>query len=125
GISLIRELRAEEETRRLPIVVVSVRAGEGRTELNGGALGVVDWLAKPIDETQLLTAVRRAVRGAPAGRARILHVEDDPDLQRVVAAIIGGETEVEAASTLAEARHCLAERHFDLVILDLALPDGS
>jgi DNA-binding response OmpR family regulator/anti-sigma regulatory factor (Ser/Thr protein kinase) len=125
GISLIRALRAEADTRRLPIVVVSVRAREGRMELNGGALGVVDWLAKPIDELQLLAAVRRAVRGTLAGKARILHVEDDPDLQRVVAAIIAGETEVEAASTLAEARYCLAEEHFDLVILDLALPDGS
>jgi PAS domain S-box-containing protein len=125
GISLIRELRADAATSRLPIVVVSVRAREGRTELNGGALGVVDWLAKPIDETQLLAAVQRAVRGAMAGKACILHVEDDPDLQRVVAAIIAGESEMEAASTLAEARHCLARRHFDLVILDLALPDGS
>jgi len=125
GISLIRALRAEPATSRLPIVVVSVRAKEGRTELNGGALGVVDWLAKPIDEALLLGAVRRAVRGTEAGKARILHVEDDPDLQRVVAAIIAGEAEVEAASTLAEARHYLAEGHFDLVILDLALPDGS
>ncbi|MFY9822273.1 MAG: PAS domain S-box protein [Thermoanaerobaculia bacterium] len=125
GISLIRELRAEAATSRLPIVVVSVRAREGRTELNGGALGVVDWLAKPIDEAHLLSAVRRAVRGATAGKIRILHVEDDPDLQRVVAAIIAGEAEVEAASTLAEARLCLSREHFDLVILDLALPDGS
>lgn len=125
GISLIRELRADAATHRLPIVVVSVRAREGRPELDGGALGVVDWLAKPIDEAQLLGAVRRAVRGAMTGRAVILHVEDDPDLQRVVAAIIAGESEVESASTLAEARRCLAERHFDLVILDLALPDGS
>ena len=125
GISLIRELRADAETSRLPIVVVSVRADDGRTELNGGALGVVDWLAKPIDEGQLMAAVRRAVRGAPAGGVRILHVEDDPDLQRVVAAIVARDAEVEAASTLAEARHRLAAASFDLVILDLALPDGS
>ena len=125
GISLIRELRADAATSRLPIVVVSVRAGAGRTQLNGGALGVVDWLAKPIDEGQLMAAVRRAVRGSPGGGVRILHVEDDPDLQRVVAAIVAGDAEVEAASTLAEARHRLAEASFDLVILDLALPDGS
>ncbi|HEX4963643.1 MAG TPA: response regulator, partial [Thermoanaerobaculia bacterium] len=125
GISLIRELRADPGTSRLPIVVVSVRAGEGRTELNGGALGVVDWLAKPIDEAQLTAAVRRAVGGGLAGGVRILHVEDDPDLQRVVAAILAGETEVEPASTLAEARQRLAHGPFDLVILDLALPDGS
>jgi PAS domain S-box-containing protein len=127
GISFIRELRSGEATGRLPIIVVSVRAGEGRTDLDGGALGVVDWLAKPIDEGQLLAAVRRAVRGghSDGDGLRILHVEDDPDLQRVVAAIVAGDAQVEPAFTLAEARRRLVEESFDLVILDLALPDGS
>ena len=125
GIALIRELRRDEATCRLPIVVVSVRADEGRTELNGGAVGVVDWLVKPIDEDRLIAAMDRAVR-APLGRgARILHVEDDPDLQRVVAAIVEGDALVEQATDLAAARERLTRERFDLVILDLALPDGS
>jgi len=69
--------------------------------------------------------VRRAVRGGHGDELRILHVEDDPDLQRVVAAIVAGDARVEPAFTLGEARRRLAEESFDLVILDLALPDGS
>ncbi|HTG32329.1 MAG TPA: response regulator [Thermoanaerobaculia bacterium] len=122
GVTLIRELRGSEATSRLPIVVVSVRAEEGRTELNGGAVGVIDWLAKPIDEGRLRSAMRQAVR--PSG-ARILHVEDDPDLQRVVAAIVDRDATVEQALNLAIARERLARQRFDLVILDLYLPDGS
>ena len=125
GVALIRELRRDEATSRLPIVVVSVRAEEGKAELNGGALGVVDWLVKPIDETRLRTAMERAVRIPLYAGARILHVEDDPDLQRVVAAIVEGDAGVEPALDLAEAREKLARQRFDLVILDLALPDGS
>ncbi|HET9210076.1 MAG TPA: response regulator [Thermoanaerobaculia bacterium] len=125
GVSLIRELRREEATSRLPIVVVSVRAQEGAAELNGGALGVVDWLVKPIDEDRLMAAVERAVRGPLGEGARILHVEDDPDLQRVVAAIVDGDARIERALNLSEARERLARERFDLVILDLALPDGS
>ncbi len=125
GVTLIRELRREEATSRLPIVVVSVRAEEGAAELNGGALGVVDWLVKPIDEDRLMAAVERAVQGPFSDRTRILHVEDDPDLQRVVAAIVDGDARVEQALNLAEARERLARERFDLVILDLALPDGS
>src|SRR3954468_11217449 len=125
GVTLIRELRREEATSRLPIVVVSVRAQEGAAELNGGALGVVDWLIKPIDEDRLMLAVERAVRSSLGGRAHILHVEDDPDLQRVVAAIVDGDARVEQALNLSEARERLACERFDLVILDLALPDGS
>jgi PAS domain S-box-containing protein len=125
GVTLIRELRREEATSRLPIVVVSVRAEEGAAELNGGAVGVIDWLVKPIDEDRLMQAVERAVRGQLGGRARILHVEDDPDLHQVVAAIVGGDARIEQALNLAEARERLARERFDLVILDLALPDGS
>lgn len=125
GVTLIRELRREEATSRLPIVVVSVRADEGAAELNGGAVGVIDWLVKPIDEDRLMLAVERAVRGPLGDRARILHVEDDPDLQRVVAAIVDGDARIEQALNLAEARERLARERFDLVILDLALPDGS
>jgi PAS domain S-box-containing protein len=125
GVALIRELRAREETRRLPIVVVSVRAEEGRAELNGGALGVVDWLVKPIDEPRLRRAMERAVRSPHGARARILHVEDDLDLQRVVAAILDGDALVEQAVDLAGARERLAGQRYDLVLLDLALPDGS
>jgi PAS domain S-box-containing protein len=125
GVTLIRELRRDEATSRLPIVVVSVRALEGEAELNGGAVGVIDWLVKPIDEDRLMLAVERAVQGPLGDRARILHVEDDPDLQRVVAAIVDGDARIEQALNLAEARERLARERFDLVILDLALPDGS
>jgi DNA-binding response OmpR family regulator len=125
GISLIRDLRRDEATCRLPIVVVSVRAEEGKVELNGGALGVIDWLVKPIDEKRLTRAMERAVRAPDGGGTRILHVEDDADLQRVVAAIVDGDARVEPALDLAQARQKLARQRFDLVILDLALPDGS
>jgi DNA-binding response OmpR family regulator len=125
GLSFLLELRGEPETQQLPIVVVSARAAEGKAVLDGGAIGVVDWLVKPIDGGRLTRAVRQAVLGAAGGPPRILYVEDDPDLQRVVAAIAGEEAEVDLARSLGEAREKLAERPFDLVILDLALPDGS
>jgi PAS domain S-box-containing protein len=126
GLSLFRELRAELRTSRIPVVVVSARAEVGPTEWSGGALGILDWLVKPVDPARLSMAVRRAVLSGPREGARILHVEDDRDLQRVVAAIVGAEAEVVPAATLEEARRHLAEEgSFDLVILDLMLPDGS
>jgi PAS domain S-box-containing protein len=125
GLSLLRDLRGLEETRQLPVVVVSARAEQGRVEWQGGALGVLDWLAKPVDPRRLSLAVRRAVAGAADERPRILHVEDDLDLQEVVAAIVGETAEVLRAVSLLEARQLLAQWRFDLVILDLVLLDGS
>jgi PAS domain S-box-containing protein len=71
------------------------------------------------------SAAARILVCTEGGRARILHVEDDADLQQVVAAIVEKEADIEPALSLGEARQKLARERFDLVILDLALPDGS
>ena len=124
GISLIRELRGQERTRTLPIVVVSVKASEGKKELNGEAFLVMDWIDKPIDHSRLIRAVREAVAQSPGHRLRILHVEDDPDIVEVVAAILGDMAALECAGTLEEATRKTGASRYDLVILDLGLPDG-
>lgn len=125
GISLIRELRAQESTRALPIIVVSAKAEQGKQQLNGDAIWVADWLEKPIDQDQLVRAVEHAARHAPHSKPRILHVEDDPDVLDVVEAILTDAAEITAARDYAGARALLEQDAFDLVILDPALPDGS
>jgi signal transduction histidine kinase/CheY-like chemotaxis protein len=64
--------------------------------------------------------------------AEILLVEDDDLNQALVPAILARsdqphlqDAHVTVAGTLAQARAVLAERHFDLVLLDMRLPDGS
>ena len=56
---------------------------------------------------------------------RILHVEDDPDIQRIVAGIARDVADFEFAATLDEARARLRESRFDLVVLDLGLGKDS
>ncbi|WP_164483699.1 PAS domain S-box protein [Polaromonas sp. SP1] len=125
GISLIRTLRAQLPTRDVPVVVISASAAEGRVRFNEQSLTVSDWLDKPIDENLLVLGVRRAIAGAAESRPVILHVEDDPDIQRIAAAIAQDFATFVFAGTLAEGRARLAEQRFDLVLLDLTLPEGS
>ena len=121
GVAFIGALRGDEGTRCLPVVVVSAMAAQGQLQLSQKPLAVSDWLEKPIDEHLLVRSVRRAVAGLEAGKPHILHVEDDPDIQRVVAAMAQDFATFEFASTLAQARACLHAHRFDLVLLDLAL----
>ncbi|MGC1176151.1 PAS domain S-box protein [Polaromonas sp.] len=125
GITLIRTLRSQEGTRELPIVVVSAMAGEGQIQFNNHPETVSEWLEKPIDENLLILGLRRAIKGMAEGKPRILHVEDDLDIQRIAAAIMQEFATFEFAATLQEARACLAAQAFDLVLLDLTLPGGS
>ena len=125
GITLIRELRETPKTKDLPIIVISAKADAGAKELNGDAIGVIDWLEKPIDRDRLMEDLRRAITASPEGHAHVLHVEDDPDIRQIVASLIGDLAETTPAKTLSEAKSLLERHAFDLVILDLMLPDGN
>lgn len=125
GLSLIRDIRGNERTRNLPIVIISVQAKEARDKIEASALGILDWLEKPIDETRLRSALDMATRRNPENKPRLLYVEDDPDLVEVVTTLVSDTVETIVATTLAEARRLLRENTFDLVILDVQLPDGS
>lgn len=125
GISMIRELRADPQWSDLPIVVVSMKASEGAKELNGDAIGIIDWLDKPIDSHRLLAAMNQVRTNALGRQLRILHVEDDPDIVDVVAALLGTRADVVGARDISDAKRLIEKRDFDVVLLDLALPDGS
>ena len=55
----------------------------------------------------------------------ILHVEDDSDLHQVIAAMCRDIAVLDVAQSLQEARQKLGSTTYDLVLLDLGLPDGS
>ncbi|WP_126455931.1 PAS domain S-box protein [Sulfuriflexus mobilis] len=123
GMSLLTELRKSENTREIPVVVVSVKADESKRNLQGGAMGIVDWLNKPIDQQRLISAVRQAA--GPARSARVLHVEDESDVHWLVKTMLQDQCELTWTTTLAASREALATGEFDLVLLDIGLPDGS
>jgi len=57
--------------------------------------------------------------------ANILLVDDSTDIRDAVAAVLKSENEVSWASSLNEAKDMLNTRHYDLVLLDIGLPDGD
>lgn len=124
GQDLIRQLRAEAATAAVPIIVISARMEEGRHRL-GNSLPGVEWLAKPVDQTRLLGVLERVTKRQPAQHTRVLHVEDDEQMHAVVRSMAGEHFDFELATTLREARARVALERFDVVILDLTLPNES
>lgn len=125
GIAFIRELRASEKTSNLHIIVLSVIAQTGKDLLNGDAFSVVDWLDKPVEFNTLLSSINRIKKKNPAKIPHILHVEDNLDTQHVVGVLLEEHAKVTRAKSLQEAKEMLEKEPFDLVILDLLLPDGN
>ncbi len=120
-VDLIRDLRRAPRHQLTPILVVSSAPDQGEISQ---ALDIADWIDKPDELDRVVLAVRKVLAGRPDA-PRILHIEDDPDVVGVVATAFEGRANVTAAKDIAEARASLASGNFDLVILDLALPDGS
>ena len=86
---------------------------------------VLDWITKPIDETQLLAAIGASMAPSQEGKPRMLYVEDDADLASVVSALLDSVWEVIHADDLAAARSQLEQRRFNVILLDLQFPDGN
>ena len=72
-------------------------------------------------------AIDNAALHAPSdsGARHLLHVDDDPDTLRLVASAFEGSFEVRSTPSVHEAEAALRRFQFDLVILDLAMTDGS
>ncbi|HEY4210740.1 MAG TPA: ATP-binding protein [Steroidobacteraceae bacterium] len=68
GFGLLKALRADERTRRLPVILLSARAGEEST-VEGLAAGADDYLMKPFSARELLARVRTHVELAQQRRA--------------------------------------------------------
>jgi DNA-binding NarL/FixJ family response regulator len=61
-------------------------------------------------------------------RIHVLLVEDHPDFRRLMEGLLGGQADIKLvaqAGSLAEARKHAAVVRFDVVVLDLSLPDGD
>lgn len=61
GLTLCRELRSWETTRRVPILMLTARAGEA-DRVTGLSLGADDYLAKPFSLAELEARVRALLR---------------------------------------------------------------
>ncbi|HCI81959.1 MAG TPA: hypothetical protein DHW02_19970, partial [Ktedonobacter sp.] len=60
GLQLLRQVRADPRTQRLPVILLSARAGE-EAAIEGLELGTDDYLMKPFSARELLARVRTNV----------------------------------------------------------------
>ena len=71
GFELIGDMRRRPETRGIPVVVLTTRAGEKHLAL-ARRLGVEHYVTKPVDEQAFVALVRGLAprHSGPGGRAR-------------------------------------------------------
>jgi len=122
GWEILPLLRRMTQLPHTPVVLLSVEDPESPKDMPAGADG---WVSKPPREDTLLTELARVLCGA-GEKARILIVEDDRDLARVISEVFARDNiTVETAHSLQETIEACTAFLPHLMVLDIGLPDGD
>jgi two-component system cell cycle response regulator len=131
GLSVCRELKEDIKHEALPVLVVTALGTGGETYLANMAKEhkADGFLAKPVDAKQLLSKIENLLSRtvpapkAPAAKARILLVDDDPDfLEATRQILVANRYEVITAKDGEEGVAKAKYESPDLIVLDVIMP---
>ena len=118
GWEVLERLKADPEVRDIPVVIVSIVAGEGG---RGRLLGAVDLVTKPFEREDLLRVLWRNLVRKRGGR--VLVVDDEPDVRQMLKEyLLAVGLEVVMAGDGKEALEAVRSDAPDAVLLDLMMP---
>ncbi len=122
GLTVLDRLKHQEETRHIPIHVVS---GSDQSQI-ALALGAVGFLEKPAPREQLAEVLAGLQEKLVARMRRVLIVEDDEVQRESVGQLLKSQdVETVGVGTAAECLEELRQGQYDCMVLDLSLPDAS
>ena len=123
GFEIVHALRQEPKTQHIPVLVVSGTVERGEVALKGH-LDDIAWLAKPIQTNHLLSLLQQQIN-SNRRRLELLHIEDDTDLHAVIRTMLIDHAVCHHVPSVLTARRSLASHRYDVIILDIGLPDGE
>jgi signal transduction histidine kinase/DNA-binding response OmpR family regulator/ligand-binding sensor domain-containing protein len=123
GWQVLKSLKADSTTCDIPVIIVSMLDNR---EL-ALAIGAEDYFTKPVEWPRLLRRLAEITgRDGTPRRARLLVVDDDPDVHEMLEHELSREGYVlERATTGAEALDRAESTRPDVIILDLMMPGMS
>ena len=124
GINSLSEIYNVETTPELLVIVVSTKINQGKFEIKGAVLKMVEWIQKPIHEEVLLKAVKHTLNPLKNNMS-ILYLGDNSGIASIINTQLNYDYQVEHTESLMRAKQLLKDKNFDLVIHNINLPDGS
>ena len=117
GFDLLHRLKEHDETRDIPVVVLSIVCDEGKS----CRMGAANYLEKPIDHGRLLSMIDDIVGGIDSPVALV--VDDDRSVVKVLSETLRRKGfAVVAAYDGLEALASLEQRVPDIIVTDLRMP---
>jgi len=109
GIELCRRLRARQETKSLPIIMLTAR-GEESERVRGLATGADDYVVKPFSVPELLARVRALLRRSKPERMADTLILGEIELDRVKKRVSRGGRDINLGPTEYRLLEYLMER---------------
>ena len=120
GWGVLSSLKQDTTTRHIPVHIVSVEPSSP----TGMRLGAIGHTTKPITREGIETVIQSLDQASSKQDKLVLVVEDDAMIRREICQIVGnGNVRVHEVSSGEAALTALKHGDYDLVILDLGLPD--
>jgi signal transduction histidine kinase/DNA-binding response OmpR family regulator len=121
GLRVLDILRHDPETKACRVLVLSGFDVRDEAARQGAA-----FLRKPVATASLLASIEGLVKERRGGRGRVLVVDDDPTITAICAEVLTNQGfDVMTAADVAQARLALVRHRPELLLLDVALPDGD
>lgn len=128
GFDLCRALKAETNTRHIPVVILSANENEESIEY-GFEVGAAAYVSKMNASQELLPCVRDLLeKSSLLLNKRIMVVDESTAIRAIITqGLLGAGFQVDQAGTGTEAVHFLARHKPDLLITDVhaAMADGT
>jgi signal transduction histidine kinase/CheY-like chemotaxis protein len=122
GWEVLKQLKNDEATRHLPVVIISMVENRDL----GVALGADDYFVKPVDRERLLERLRAISAKANHGHSRLLVIDDDPAVHSLLDEdLLPLGYAIEKAFSGEEGLRAAQAGAHDVIILDLMMPNMS
>ena len=117
GWVVLALLKDDPDLARIPVIMLTVRADQDF----GFAMGVADYLQKPIDRERLVSVLKKYHHLKPSNR--VLVVEDDPAMREMLCRMLESKDwDVAEAENGLSALESITHSQPSLIILDLKMP---
>jgi CheY-like chemotaxis protein len=125
GLRTLRALKQDRATAAIPTILVSVLGDPSRGDL---AMGAFSFLRKPLDQTELRSAILAALHGRSGGKAVAVCLPETPlceDFTAAAAKLQAEGIEVHLALSAPDAVAYVITETPALILLDTAMADAE
>lgn len=124
-LALIENLCKTKVNPHLPLLLTSLKSSKDRQQLINTPIPIMGWIEKPMNRETITEFIKEFKKLIANNKPHILYVEDDRELIEVIKSLLENEAQIDIALSIKEAKEKLTQESYDLVLLDLILPDGN